>query len=341
MNVEVNLTDINTLIITGAGFSKDAGLPLEKDIIPKGLEYCNKYHPELIDNINKDLIRVLGIKHIHKFTIEEILTKLQIEEYFSPENKDYLKDIFPLESGILALFSKTLKIKSPEKLPDYYYNFVKTFNKRTAFITFNNDFLLETIFKDLKYYWTYLIEEEIENDLTYKDYYYKSSQSWCFNKKPMVTSYLKLHGSFNWHYCWACNNVRITQKYFGVSGEPFSLSDRFTQVCQKCRNDAVMKPLIIPPTLIKYYNLDFIRRLWFNYHKLLRQVENIIIIGTSLRDEDVLLLDSLSFIKGKNPSLKKLVFINLDHKLVTKCETITNFKVQYYPVIEDYLSQNT
>lgn len=340
------LATVETLIITGAGFSYDAGLPLEKDAIPLGFELCKKNKPELIKGIEDYAVKTLGINNIFELSIEEILTKSTIEELFSYPKKDYIKEILPLELGILELFCKALKIDILDKLPDHYYSFVDLYKENTAFVTFNNDFLLEKIFQQRKYYWNYLETGKVENRLGYKDFYYKLSQASYFDPKPNVIPYLKLHGSFNWHYCWRCWNVRITgEKYFGVSGEPFSMSDRFTHCCTECLKtngwQAVMRPLIIPPTFIKYYGLKFIRNLWFTFNELVRKVNKIIIIGSSLRDEDVLFINTLSYLNKKNPELKEIICINPDVRVVTKLGDITNIRVKHYPYIKNYLESIT
>ncbi len=337
---DFKLDNITTLIITGAGFSCDAGLPQENEVMPRAIELCKRSKPELIDGIMRDVAKIFNPNTIFDLSVEEILTKLTVEELFSHPPRDYVQEILPLELGVLELFCKTLKINT---IPNYYFSLVDLYKEHTAFVTFNNDLLLEKIFQQRKYYWNYIETGKVENELGYKDYYYKLLEASYFNLKPDVIPYLKLHGSFNWHYCWRCWNVRITsEKYFGISGEPFSMTDRFSQSCLECSESdgwqPIMRPLVIPPSLIKYYGIRFIQHLWFVFYELIRSVSKIIIIGSSLRDEDTLYLNALSFLNQKNTVLRELIFINPNEKLIEKLRTLTGFEVVHYPSIQDYLS---
>ena len=62
-----------------------------------------------------------------------------------------------------------------------------------------------------------------------------------------------------------------------------------------------------------------------------------IIIGSSLRSEDILFINYLSFIKEKNPKLKKIVLINPDEKIKYRLEALTNFEIEWYEYLKDFI----
>lgn len=336
--------EIENLIITGAGFSHDAGLPLEKDVIPESKKIFGTKDPNFLNELSKRANELLSVENVFDLPIEEILTRVKLVEIYSRPPKDHYLDIKPVEQGILKLFSHLLKLPDPKKVPSIYFDFVKLFLQKSAFVTFNNDILLETIFDELKATWSYLIEEnvifDIENNSSYKKLSELNSDADIKNLSP----FLKLHGSFNWHYCWECNTVRISsKKHFGV---PITGIPELWFFILNCSNDSCSQPdgarpmlesLIIPPTHIKHYDLKFIQYLWTCYENFLQKAKRILVIGSSLRNEDALFLNSISNLDIKNPTLNEIVVINPDDGLVNKMKNLTNLNVLHFNNIEEYL----
>jgi hypothetical protein len=149
--------------------------------------------------------------------------------------------------------------------------------------------------------------------------------------------YLKLHGSFNWHYCWRCNHFRVVDdKWFGVSEfyvprqgrDPLWVTSRGMLACGEddCIVDsgpgagqANLNPLIMPPTHIKEYSRTPIARQWAFFDLLLLAAKQLILVGTGLRDEDVPLLMALTCLRLKNPKIEVIV-INPDPEGASKAE---------------------
>ena len=108
---------------------------------------------------------------------------------------------------------------------------------------FNSLYLIEKILIQEKIPWNCGIDVD-ENDFSSGHSYLKGEEG----DLPDVFRYYKLHGSFNWHFCWRCQNIRISDlRDFGTSGETFSKTDRFTQLCDKCAHNsgqAVLQPLL-------------------------------------------------------------------------------------------------
>ena len=71
------------MILTGAGFGKDAGLPLEEEIMPFGVKVCEKKKPELLEGLTKQWQKIDKSKSFKEYSFEEVLTKVILEEQLS------------------------------------------------------------------------------------------------------------------------------------------------------------------------------------------------------------------------------------------------------------------
>lgn len=94
----------------------------------------------------------------------------------------------------------------------------------------------------------------------------------------------KLHGSLNWLYCPACRVVDLTP---GIKGVVDIFDDNKLTYCPICgvRYD----PMIITPTFLKNYNNHYIGRIWLAAEETLQQADEIVFIGYSLPDADIVL----------------------------------------------------
>jgi hypothetical protein len=71
---------------------------------------------------------------------------------------------------------------------------------------------------------------------------------------------------------------------------------------------------------------------------LLWQAKELIIVGTSLRNEDILLLNSLSLLKLKNRNLKRVVVIDHREEIAKRVGMLTELETTWYPNLETYVS---
>ena len=107
-------------------------------------------------------------------------------------------------------------------------------------------------------------------------------------------TYLKLHGSFNWYYCWRCENfnvsvtrildssLRTSEGIASFGGWPL-LALQFGSVRREkdCpwRGASQLKPLIIPPARMKEYSQAPVLRHWALFDLLLMQAQVLILVG--------------------------------------------------------------
>jgi len=329
----------NILILTGAGFGKDADLPLEKEIMDRGLQICKSKKPEVIKGLN-NLWKLIDSNHsIEDYSFEELLTRIIFEEQY--DNRSDLKeiDLLAIKLAVLEIFVQSLKLPLQKELPKQYEVILNIYKDYAYFATLNYDYLIEKLLVSNKIPWNY----GIKFDETHLDFnslqLYSQYESADF---PNVFHYLKLHGSFNWHFCWRCRNSRLSElKYFGISGEVFSRTDRFTQECTNCMDRSgqpVMQPLFIPPSAIKYYNSPIFLKIWYEFRKIIEQVEKIIIIGCSVRDDDTMLINTLYNLYKKNSNLRKIVLVDPDKNVQEKIQDYTKMKVERYKFLGDFLS---
>jgi hypothetical protein len=102
---------------------------------------------------------------------------------------------------------------------------------------------------------------------------------------------------------------------------------------------AVLKPLIIPPARMKEYGQAPVRRHWAFFDLLLAQARELILVGTSLRDDDVLLVNSLNLLRLKNPRLERIVVIDPVPEIAVKVEELSEVETKPYPSLEAYINR--
>ena len=108
---------VSTVVLTGAGFSRAACLPLTKDLVSRGREQSKiKHGSEFVDTLDEVAHRILN-KPIGD-DIEAALTRLKVVELYSKEystkhpgsieEDNYKKKLLQLEMGIYVLVWSTL-----------------------------------------------------------------------------------------------------------------------------------------------------------------------------------------------------------------------------------------
>lgn len=335
---------VRNLVITGAGFSKDYGLPLDHELLTSIRQNLGSKYNKLLPFLEETAQNYLNIENFFEKSIEEILTRIQFIDLYNPiSSTDLTWNEFKIE--ILNLLSEILRIeKSPQSV---YFEFVRLFEKDTAFATLNYDLLLENIFKSLELNYTYLFGENVLRFFKKLACHKNASVNEFLNSQgdsSFPIAYLKLHGSFNWHICWTCNKIYVKdEKSFGVnnlgsSHNQFTQQSQCTECHQNGRGNPGLLPLIIPPTLIKQYEFKFIKHLWDLYYHLVSNVEKIFMIGTSLRNEDLLLINSVSSLNMKNSQLNEFVVINPCDTVLIKTKDLVGLPVRSYKSISEFVT---
>jgi NAD-dependent SIR2 family protein deacetylase len=348
----------STVVLTGAGFSKDAGLPLTRELVHRGRERLKtKLGLEFVDTLDAVATKVLQERIGEE--IEAVLTRLRVLELYSEKYKtdipgsieehNYLTELLQLEMGIYILMWVALRLSSD--LPLLYDDFLRHVGNDVAFATLNYDLLLETIFRRNQRTWYYPLQGETKlfhNELgPYDGSFYTPS-----DQDRQSIPYLKLHGSFNWYYCWRCDSFNIVREAdVGLNcalprrgRNPLEVGHLRACNAEACLEragpagrQAVLKPLIIPPARMKEYSRAPILRQWAFFDLLLAHAHQIILVGTSIRDEDVLLINSLNLLGLKNQQLKRIVVIDPKEEVAAKVERLAEVETTRYPSLEVYI----
>jgi hypothetical protein len=146
---------VSTVVLTGAGFSVDAGLPLTKELVPSGRKLLKtQLGVEFVNTLDELALEVLE-EPVGK-DIEALLTRLKVLEFYSekyktdvpgsPEERNCITKLLQLEMGIYILVWAALRLSSYP--PRLYDDFIRLLGNDVAFATLNYDLLLETIFRE-------------------------------------------------------------------------------------------------------------------------------------------------------------------------------------------------
>jgi NAD-dependent SIR2 family protein deacetylase len=350
----------STVVLTGAGFSNDAGLPLTKDLVPRGRELLKtRLGMEFVNALDECALEVLEERVGED--IEALLTRLKVLEFYSekystrvpgsPEEHNYLTKLLQLEMGIYILIWAALRLSSDLPRLQLYDEFIRLLGNDVAFATLNYDLLLEALFRRNRRGWYYPLQGE--SNIDHNELLYTTNESFytSLDEDPQSTAYLKLHGSFNWYYCWRCKRFEIvSDPNWGLycellrEGRAPLRTGRWrlcnSEPCDERREPgeglAVFKPLIIPPARMKEYSQAPVLRHWAFFDLLLARARELILVGTSVRDEDVLLVNSLNLLRLKNPRLR-IVVIDLMSEVAAKVERLSDKKTTWYPCLEEYI----
>lgn len=245
-----------TVVLVGAGASKDAGFPICADL--KSIDYVSPFR----DSLSPEAREAFDWLHRQPDTVEVALAKALAEkdEVKSEGMLSFYEEIFVRAETASAVFSRW----------EYMFKLVIALStsSRThpVFITFNHDLILEYAGSGRMGY-NY-------GTLSNKLYCRASQQHPKLNTPRYDYSILKLHGSFNMLVCDECERIMSWADYtWQWKGSP----------CSACETGFV-HPLYIPPTPEKNY--DPLRLSWLDAEAALRRAAEIIVIGYSLPSYD-------------------------------------------------------
>ena len=256
-----------------------------------------------------------------KQNIESLLTYLSTDFPWKSDTTKYAN--LALYEEVIKLISKKFSSLAKQSIQDFRRSnnigeklaqYVSTHLDECNFITLNYDLLLEeTLLSKLK---------DINSQLGFADFY-KYPMAWIGSRnhsgtfgftnyerenKPNVPVILKLHGSANWF--WAGVNPSDIIYY------------RNWNKNEKGNIDMGLKPYIIPPVMDKdaFYNHIAIHALWQRAEKVLKEADEIYIIGFSFPQTDLsvkyLFQSALRHSNAKiyvvNPETEKTLRVNYD-----------------------------
>jgi hypothetical protein len=258
--------DEQTVVLTGAGFSRGLGIPLQDELV------------KLV--VGEEILRLhnLSLRRDpdYRVGIEEFLTSMDFEETLgsgkSPWSSESLASAIALQ--IVESFLSFLSNDSFEVAVERVATNVRALlGSSSAWITLNWDTLPEMICR--------------ANDQTFS--YLGESDGF-----PL----LKLHGSIDWF-----KRVKKTKPYirepafvpifgnyhrYGLFGDlrnllknPELLSDEISELYKTCH------PIFIPPTQFKSYADPLIRKIWKRAWREMWDMDHLVIVGYSFPHGDL------------------------------------------------------
>lgn len=279
--------------ILGAGFSYQANMPMQKDLLKSVLEFqpeiTNQNAIQLYSSIRKlkNFLSIFGNKDVDTIDVIEDLFTILDKAYSNEENfQQYTwQDLYDVRKGLVDLIIATiddaqgkiiLNIEAYKKFINHLVSTRTIKNDEHSLIILNWDTLFETIF--LKY------TNDILIDYCFYTYGLSEKHTPHIHLKPsgkQNLKILKLHGSINWLECSNCGRIYV-DNVSNIAKE--KIKCRFCTVNENTKYD--LQPLIITPTLLKQLNNLHIKSTWSNAFIELQEADEIIFIGYSLPKAD-------------------------------------------------------
>ena len=284
---------MNTVFILGAGASKPAGGPLMADFLDKAYLLWRRNPTgeyaafEDVFSAMSDLRGVFENSDINRQNIEELFSTIEMAGLLGKLADRSESEIIKLRQSMVTLIYKTIEASipvrvrngSPSPLAAYGEFANRIFDAQTtrsgdyswcSFITFNYDVALDYSFHLAGVRFTYHQKQGIP-----------ATQGF-----PL----LKLHGSINWGRCQVCEEIVEIEmrdlKFHPLqdSNVPLNVGTKIQSV--KHCGQAVLGPLIIPPSWDKTSYHSDLSNVWRQACNVLGQAENIVVIGYSLQETD-------------------------------------------------------
>jgi hypothetical protein len=304
-----------TVYILGAGFSYDAGVPLQSQILQRIKDLDILSTPSvLIDMFAESQGRIISFvnrifKEVPNPRLEDVFTlidqNIQRRSYCVGYDWRELEMVHSALLNAIVVLFHTHQSQIPPEAQEFYRSVagyfvgerVKAGQKEHPFsiISLNWDCVLENAI-----YW--FLDQCGGNkvDIDYCCYTTPlegtSRHTPSINQKAVGlfnTKFIKLHGSVN---CVLCPNCNRLYTGLGATRELFNeyIAGKICPRCYRVRdvdgstalNEPVLEPLIISPTFIKEFNNAHIQMIWHNAYIDLCEAKKVVFIGYSLPEAD-------------------------------------------------------
>jgi hypothetical protein len=311
-----------TVFILGAGFSKPAGFPLQREILQAIID--NPYllgagifdSPEVpIKEFEKQRSRLVvflnKVFRRKEQSLEDIFTLLDqtISERGALLDYSYTKLILLREQWIrcilFVLHACSARHLRQKKSP--YFDFAEALINVRIKGKVNGD-----PFSIISLNWDSLLEDSLFSTLRRKRLLRQVDVDYCVYTTPMNmdtrfgphmpgpkqkaaarlnTKILKLHGSATWLRCPSSGLVFTA---LGQKENPFDayFTPRISPFLNKYKDPAdkskpsLLEPYIIAPTYAKVFDFPHIKTVWQSAYVELREATNVVFIGYSMPDSD-------------------------------------------------------
>lgn len=351
------MTMNKTVYFLGAGFSADAGGPIQNGIIVSILsdEFAETYRfkNQVIDARNKFISFIQNDLQIP----EDLWNKIPLEDIFTPIDRSIsngrsfkkydskklvtLREEFHYLMGAAIQFGVDDSSKDKQYVNDFatYINSIakerlnNIKNDKIAIITTNWDILLDNSLNDIAQTYCQVEKSTNSDKLAVVDYccYISSLQNDPYIKPGLLAlgkggynmKYLKLHGSMNWLHCPSC------QRMFVKYGVKTMLND--PKFCKHCKSNynldreksIELKSNLMLPTFLKDLSNIQIQLVWQNAGIELSEASKVVFVGYSLPQADFEIRQLLSRCIPNHAEVEVVLFPGKD-----KSKTIKDFEYE-------------
>jgi hypothetical protein len=296
------------LFILGAGFSRNAGLPVQSEFTERLIHAgTDKDQTKIVVPFLRDFIAE-AFGHSKKAKsrywpeLEDIFTCIDL----SANTGHHLGFRFPpselrkirraLISRILGMLRADYENAKKEKRPewkDLCSFFQKIDLQRSAFINLNWDTVVEEFISDIHGPWEFDYECDAHRAFFPKSGMQIALETKQFDSKVQI---VKMHGSINWLYCDCCHGlfwfppheslkvaqqILRAQEWEAIDPEYF----RTEWTCLYCRN-VPLGTRLATFTYLKALDFPMFQKSWFSAERLLREAKRWIFVGYSLPAAD-------------------------------------------------------
>ncbi|MBF0463574.1 MAG: hypothetical protein HQK88_04350 [Nitrospirae bacterium] len=286
-----------TVFILGAGFSYDAGIPLQAALLKEALTitppvftYNNpeaisfmEYQKKLKDFINNLFGSLDNVALEDIFTIldKSVIGKERFKEYSWKELYEYRGYLVNLILQVLTIKLKDITNSSEKPYKKFAEKVIEIREKAgqktdsLGIISLNWDTLLEL---SLNKALTDSKDKKCRIDYCAYTHHRDNTEVSHINLKSLGfynIKVLKLHGSLNWLYCSNCGRLYVDDGNIGIEKIECNYCKSYTEKLYE-------EPLIITPTMIKELHNLHIKNIWQNAFIEIQEATDIYFIGYSL-----------------------------------------------------------
>lgn len=359
-----------TIYFLGAGFSKDAGGPVQNEIIKTILSEefnsvnsdrtTQKAYKQFIDFIKKELL--IDQSNYENIALEDIFTPIDrcISEERALGHYTY-KELIDLREKLHYLLAKSIKFNVEKEGNNKHYidSFAKYVNhiakRRIKNLAEDNIAIITTN-------WDILLDNSLNNAII-RNTENPGVVDYCCNINPLDNEdkelikpgliilgekgynikYLKLHGSMNWLHCPYC------QRLYVKFDKKTMFDKRYCRHCNKNlqlkKNDSIqLRGNLMLPTFLKDIRNIQLQLIWQNAGIELSEASKIVFIGYSLPQADFEIRQLLTRFVRKDANIEVILCPTIDtQKEETRYKTFfghRNIKIRRISV-PDYVNELT
>ena len=252
-------------ILLGAGASKDAGMPIVRDLSdPDYLRMTDNALSAIGINMIRHLLPTCEKIRDSDSNFESILA----QSYNNNDRNTYNELLFYYHSVLLAAetYGGMVKNVISDTQVHYYMKLAAMLGNPKPIdwtvISFNHDLLIE-----YSLYWRHFGYGSIEQEMIFE-----SASGWKPDGAPFQL--LKMHGSFNFMVCTKCAKIRADMEHTWNNGYP--------SICPNCGGQ--LEPHYVPPLQTKSTNR--FEATWKDAALALENTDLLLIFGYSMPSYD-------------------------------------------------------